>query len=258
VIISRWKKILSFIFVMLVVCSIIVKPAYTQNSQCIHGMRIVGKKSIYLSHMPLFNSQCHSYQAILEVVFTGDANPQEKYLLDRAKSPIQNEYTIEPIEHFLLPTIASGKVKSFKANIHRGQYERNSEPQLVASNITVEIKSVAYFQKLDGKANSHDSKFMQYLLFGDINDKYLSHLITNPPDFDQILSSKVSLNSSDNISTLRAVKLVMPGRKIMKSSKLKQALKPHDEVISLINGKGNPIKIKVGEEYFLETDDLKN
>jgi hypothetical protein len=258
VIILRWKKILSFIFVVLVVCSIIVKPAYTQSSQCIHGMRIVGEKSIYLSHMPLFNSQCHSYQAILEVVFKGDGNPQAKYLLDQAKSPIQNEYTIEPIEHFLLPKIGSGEVKSFKANIHRGQYERNTEPQLIASNITVAIKNVVYFQQLAVTADSHDSNFMQYLLFGDLNEKYLSHLITKPPDFDQILSSKVSLNSSDNISTLRAVKLVISGRKIMKSSKLKQALKPHDEVISLINGKGKPVKIKVGEEYFLETDDLKN
>ena len=87
-IISRSKKILSFIFVVLVVYSIIVKPSYTQNLQCIHGMRIVGEKSIYLSHMPLFNSQCHSYQAILEVVFKGDGNPQEKYLLAQAKSPI--------------------------------------------------------------------------------------------------------------------------------------------------------------------------
>jgi hypothetical protein len=257
-VILRGQKVIGFILMVLLVCFVIVKPAYTQNSQCIHGMRIVGEKSIYLAHMPLFNSQCHSYQAILEVVFTGDGNPQEKYLLDQAKSPIHNEYTIEPVEHFLLPTIASGKVKSFKANIHRGQYERNSVPQLVASNITVKIKSVVYFQKLDGKANSHDSKFMQYLLFGDLNEKYLSHLITNPPDFDQILSSQGILNSFDNISTLRTVKLVMPERQIMKSSRLQQALKPHEEVIYLINGKGNPVKMKVGKEYFLEVDDLKN
>ncbi len=255
---SRWKKIVGFISVIILVWFITTGHAYTQNNQCIHGMRIVGEKSIHLAHMPLFNSQCHSYQAILEVVFKGNENPQEKYLLDQAKSPIQNEYTIQPIEHFSLPKVGSGEIKSFKADIHRGQYERNPEPQLIARNVTVEIKNVVYFQKLDGKFDTRNSNFMQYLLFGNLNEKYLSHLITSPPDFDQVLSSKISLNSPGNISTTHAVKLVIPERPIKKSSKRQQALKPQDEVMSLINGKGNPIKVNVGEEYFLEVDDLKN
>jgi hypothetical protein len=253
----QWQKLISIILLLLLGLSIAIFPASSQTPQCIHGMRIIGEKTIYLTHMPLFNSQCHSYQVILEATFTGDGNPQDKYLTDQAQNLIQNEYTLEPTEQFWLPGLESGRIKSFKANIHRGQYERNSTPQLLAKNVTVEVKRIVHFRKFEPKVNA--SKLTQYLLFGNVSEQYLAHLITSPPDLDQILSVDKPLTSLGNVQIPGTIRLVLPERTITSlRTKLQQALKPNDETTVLINGKGQPLKIKAGAEYFFETDDLKS
>lgn len=220
----------------------------------IHGMRIIGEKTICLSHMPLFGSSCHKYQVLLEATFKGDGNPQAKYLQDQARNPTQNEYTLEPTEQFWLPGLESGRIKSFKANIHRGQYERNATPQLLARNVTVEVKRVVHFREL--KPNINASRLSEYLLFGNRSEQYLAHLITAPSDFDQILSVKNPLPLTDAQLT-KAVRLVLPNRPIPNPQrKVQQALKPNDQPAALINGKGDRVRIDVGMEYFLETSDL--
>jgi len=192
-----------------------VTPAYTQTLQCIHGMRIIGEKTVYLSHMPLFGHSCHQYQVLLEATFKGDGNPQEKYLQDQAQNPTQNEYTLEPTEGFWLPGLESGKIKSFKANIHRGQYERNSTPQLLASNVTVEVKRVLHFRELNPNVNA--SQLTEYLLFGNSSEQYLAHLITAPPDFDQVLAVKNPLTLT-GVQMTKAVQLVLPDIAILNDS----------------------------------------
>lgn len=244
----------SLVFIASIFSVLVSIPASTQTPQCIHGMRIVGDKSIYLSHMPLFGHSCHKYQVLLEATFKGDRNPQKKYLQDQAKNPTQNEYTLEPIEKFWLPGLASGKIKSFRANIHRGQYERNSTPQLLAHNVTVEVKRVLHFRELNPNVNT--SRLSEYLLFGNRSEQYLAHLITAPPDFDQILAVKGPLTLT-GAQLGKAVQLVLPDRPITNSQrKVQQALKPNDQAVVLIKGKSDRVRVGVGIEYFLEASDL--
>jgi hypothetical protein len=112
-------------------------PAYAQATDppCIHGMRIVGEQNIYLSHMGLFNSSCHDYQGIFEVAFEGANNPQSKYLNAQKSNSNQNEFTLEATEKFILPDLASGKITSFKARLHR------EHPTLAVSINAEEITS---------------------------------------------------------------------------------------------------------------------
>lgn len=257
----RFIKLLSL---ALLSCSILIilglmlgniEKGLTSSPQCIHGMRIIGEKTIYLSHMPLANSNCHSYQVILEATFKGIDNPQDKYLKDQAKDPKQNEYTLEPTDKFWLPGLKSGQIKTFKANIHRGQYERNSTPQLLASNVTVEVRKVVHFSKFD--PNIKRPTFMEYLLFGDISEQYLSHLIINPPDFDQILAVEQPLTSLGNTRIAKTIRLVLSDKPILDAEAVKQALKANEQFKAQINGKGANLDLKAGTEYFLETEDLK-
>ncbi|RUT05895.1 hypothetical protein DSM106972_031010 [Dulcicalothrix desertica PCC 7102] len=67
--ISQIVKLLSILVFTIAGILFSTLPAYAQTPQCIHGMRIIGEKTIYLSHMPLFNSTCHSYQVLLEATF---------------------------------------------------------------------------------------------------------------------------------------------------------------------------------------------
>lgn len=142
---------IGFFFSMLIGIAVLVQqanPARTQPTDppCIHGMRIVGKQAIYLSHMGLFNVQCHSYQGLFEVTFEGPNNPQQIYLSAQRKEAQQNEFTIEPTEMFILPNFVAEDQTSFRGNIHRGQYERpETNPQLLARNVTVRLKRVLFF-----------------------------------------------------------------------------------------------------------------
>ena len=61
--------------------------ACTGDDPCLHYMRVVGDKSLYLSHMGLFNSNCHDYQALFEVGFTEANDLEGKYLIAQNGDP---------------------------------------------------------------------------------------------------------------------------------------------------------------------------
>ena len=252
---SRGKKLVSLLMVILTAALVFVNPAAAQTSPCMtHGMRIVGENTVYVSHMPLFNGSCHNYQALLEVTFEGAGGPQAKYLMEQKKDPNQNEFTFEPTQEFSMPDLESGKIQSFKGNIHRGQYERNATPQLIASNVNAKVKRVVHFRRLS--PNSQVPKLTEYLLFGNSKEQYLAHLITAPPDFDQILTVKTKLPLSD-AQLQKAVRLVLPYRGVTAPQRqTQQALKFNDQPAVLINGVGTRQAVGVGVEYFKETRDL--
>jgi hypothetical protein len=237
-------------------------PAYAQATDppCIHGMRIVGEQNIYLSHMGLFNSSCHDYQGIFEVVFEGPNNPQNQYLNAQKSNPNQNEFTLEPTEKFILPDLASGKIASFKSRLHPGQYERKTkdirEREVLDGNVTVKVKRVLYFRQFKPGARQPTSS--EYLLFGSgINEQLAAHLITAPPDFDQIVALKTTLPLT-NTELVKAVRLVLPNRPTPNTNaNLSQAIKLGEKPAVRVNGKEPNNFIEAGQQYFLETADYQ-
>lgn len=237
-------------------------PAYAQATDppCIHGMRIVGEQNIYLSHMGLFKSSCHDYQGIFEVAFEGPNNPQSKYLNAQKNHPNQNEFTLQPTNEFILPDLASGKIVSFKARIHPGQYERKikdiREREVLDGDVTVKVKRVLYFRQF--KPGAKQPEFSEYLLFGSgTNEQLAAHLITAPPDFDQIVALKTPLPLT-NTELAKAVRLVLPNRPTPNANaNLSQAIKPGEKPAVRINGKEPNKFIEGGPQYFLETADYR-
>ena len=220
-------------------------PAQASDPPCIHGMRIVGEKSIYLSHMGLFNDSCHDYQGVFEVSFEGPSNPQQIYLDAQKKDINQNEFTIKPTQKFVLPEFVEGKLTFFKANIYSGQYERlTTKPKLLASDVTVKLKQVKYFHQF--KTGAKKPAMSEYLLFGSGTEQLAAHLITAPPDFDQIVALKTPLALTD-AELAKAVRLVLPNS---------QALKRGDNLDIQVNGQESKKAIEAGIQYFLETADF--
>lgn len=158
-----------------------------------HNMMVVGEKSVYLSHLPMFMSP-HNFQVILEADFTqGGKSVQEIYVKDRQSNPKVKMYTLEPQDSFKLPTLFTPTPPSrsfFKARLIRGHLERGGTEVSGLSRLEVKIKRVIYAEELDGTRTKPDN--LTYILFGRPEELFLAHLIAAPPpDFDQIISVKV-------------------------------------------------------------------
>lgn len=255
---GAWHGFIISLGIVILVLLQLPKPALAKppDEPCKHGMRIVGEKAIYLSHMGLFNDKCHSYQGLFEVSFEGPNNPQQIYLNAQRESANQNEFTIEPIERFVLPKLAAGNLTSFRAKIHRGQYERQPEDsKLLAGNVTVRIKRVVFFSPF--QPGTKRPPLSEYLLFGSESEQLAAHKITTPPDFDQIVALKTPLPLG-NTDLVKAVRIVLPNRPTPDSkANLKQLLKPGDKPAVQVDGRQPTKAIEVGIQYFVETDDYQ-
>ena len=254
----KWRVLISGFAIALITLLQFPDPAHAQavDPPCIHGMRIVGEQSIYLSHMGLFNDSCHDYQGLFEVSFEGANNPQTVYLNAQRKNPNQNEFTIEPTQKFVLPELAAGKLTSFKAKVYSGQYERSAtNPKLLDGDVTVRVKRVLHFRQF--KPGVKQLATSEYLLFGNPAEQLAAHLITASPDFDQVVAVKtpLPLTSAD---LAKAVRLVLPNRPTPNAkANLAQALKLGDKPAVQVNGQQPNRAIEAGSQYFLETDDYQ-
>lgn len=254
----KWRLLTSGFALALIILLQFPHPAYAQavDPPCIHGMRIVGEQSIYLSHMGLFNNSCHDYQGLFEVSFDGVNNPQKIYLDAQKKDLNQNEFTIAPTQKFVLPELAAGKLTSFKAKIYSGQYERlATKPKLLDGDVTVKVKRMLHFRQF--KSGAKQPAISEYLLFGNPAEQLAAHLITASPDFDQVVAMKtpLPLTSAD---LAKAVRLVLPNRPTPNAqSNLNQALKLGDKPTVQVSGQPPNQAIKAGSQYFLETADYQ-
>jgi len=257
---TRTSLIGSIITIAITILGLVIGivPSAYADSPCLHGMRIIGDDSIYLSHMGLFKSSCHDYQGIFEVAFTGANNPQQKYLDIQKSDPNKNEFTLRPQDDFILPELGSGKIKSFQADLFEGQYERPlTQPEVIAKDVTVTVKRVLHFRAFAPSATL--SPNLEYLLFGSSKEQYVAHKLTRPNDFDQILAVKTSLPLTD-AELAKAVSIVFPNRPTGSESEMfALALKSNDPLKPAIqvNGKGANQTLEVGAQYFKETCDYE-
>ena len=153
--------------------------------RALHGMLIVGEQTAFLSHLPLFASP-HDYQVILEVTFAkAGSDPQADYFNDRKRSGTKI-YTLEP-DRFVLPQLAAATpLRSFKANIYRGHFERfpnerAKEAARIGEAVNVTVTRVIHFRKFDPAAGK--SARLEYLLFGKGTEIFAAHVITGAPGF---------------------------------------------------------------------------
>jgi hypothetical protein len=143
-----------------------------------HGMVLFGSEKIYASHLPMFHSP-HDYQIILELELTENTR---KIYLENKKNSSETVYTLEP-EKFVLPEMIKNP-RPFKANIFRGHFERGGTQ--IIENELVTIKKVVYFRKFNPTEKSPEN--YQFLIFGNVNEQFAAHYISEKPDFDQIFT----------------------------------------------------------------------
>ena len=227
-----------------------------------HNMLVVGEKTVYLSHLPMFPEteseiMPHRYQAILEVSFEKQgSNPDSDYMKDRQHHPDIKIYTINP-KPFVLPTLVSTPqgepLHKFNASVFRGHLEKGGTR--ILSDLEVNVKRVIYFQQFDPLAKRPAQ--LEYLLFGKEGGLFLAHLIVAPPDFDQVASVSVTEHSFNDEELARGVKVSIPGTINSSGTRLKEKQQV-EGVVNLDNASiSTKIQLEVNRELYFEEGELR-
>jgi len=224
-----------------------------------HNMLVVGEKTVYLSHLPMFQEKGtppmpHRYQAILEVTF----EKQEGYVKDRREHQTTKIYTLNP-EIFVLPELVSSDPqhkprRTFKANaVFRGHLEKDGVS--ILQGVEVRVQRVIHFREFD--PNAKRSSQLEYLLFGKGQELFLTHLIKAPPDFDQILAVKVTGHQFTNEELAKGIPVVFPGTKDTTASRLKEKQRVAGEMKIDNAPAPKKIQVEVNREFYLEEGELR-
>jgi hypothetical protein len=224
-----------------------------------HGMLIAGEETIYVSHLPMWMAP-HNFQVILEVTFKGPHQPQARYVDDR-KTTGTGLYTLEPEEFDIKKLAPTGpqrlpSLSSFRATIWRNHFEPHpvthpGQRFMIAQDAKVHVENVVYFQELH--PHGPGLQALEYLLFGKGQELFLAHVITQPPDFDQVLSVQVGNHQFTDEDLLQGVRVVFPGRANTISSKIKEG---EPRIVGQDAAGGIDLPVAVGIELYFETEDL--
>ena len=155
-----------------------------------HNMAVVGDRRVYLSHLPMFMSP-HNAQVILEATFVRDGKSvDDLYFADRAAHPSIRFYTLSPEEFALDELFAAGSRRrtQFKATVFRGHLEKGGGAIDLLTDIDVRVTHVVHAHTFEGMDKLPT---LSHVLFGGGDRLLLAHVISKPPDFDQILSVTV-------------------------------------------------------------------
>ncbi len=137
-----------------------------------HGMLVVGDKSTFLSHLPMFmfeaDNHPHNFQVILEVAFKPPpgGGPAADYVGDGRQHPSMMLYTFVPAE-FEMDRLdpAARSIEALTGEVHRGHFERHDDDGGQAiGKATAAITNVVHFRAFE--EGSKKPPELEYLLFG--------------------------------------------------------------------------------------------
>ena len=232
----------------------IKRHLHSVDNLAVHGMLLFGETTAYLSHLPLFGATTpHRYQVILEVTLTkagGDA--QAAYVQDRRRHPATKIYTFEP-EPFVLPDLNSKDQprRSFKGAIFRGHFEKTG--LAINRDVTATVTRVIHFREFDPQASGLPQ--LEYFLFGKDKDLFLAHLITSPPDFDQVLSVTQSDRKFTDEELSNGAPIIFPGKKNTPGQRIKAAQQVIGQVKEA-SGAAKMVKLRPGVQFYFNSDEL--
>jgi hypothetical protein len=177
-------------------------------------MMLVGTKTPYLSHLPMFHEE-HRFQVILEARFDDGGDQVDRiYFDDRADNSDVRMYTVAPADLFKLSRLfnpgEAPERTGFAATVFRGHLERGGKRINGLRGIDVTVTRVVYARALEPDAERSDA--LRYILFGNDDELFLAHQITQAPDFDQIISVDVNGHSFAEDDLIAGVIVTIPDR----------------------------------------------
>ena len=231
----------------------------------LHGMLIVGEETIYVSHLPMW-MQPHNFQVILEVTFAGPDQPQARYVADR-KTTGTRLYTLNPRQQWDIRELAPAGPQrlpsrlSFRATIWRNHFEFHpvthpGQRFKIAQDAEVHVENVVLFQELHRQGPGLQD--LEYWLFGKGQELFLAHVISQPPDFDQMLSVQVGNHHFADEDLRQGVRVVFSGRANTITNKIKEGeqLLGKAQLVGQDPSGSVDLMLAAGIELYFETEDL--
>lgn len=153
----------------------------------LHGQGLFGEHTHYLSHLAVFMgnpaAHPHNFQVILEVAIE-DPEADAVLVADMAKHP-DLLYTAVPPDFDQMTLVAEPPLKVLPGTaLVRGHFEQGG--RAVVDDATLTVERVVHFRELAFEGPRLETQ--HYLLFGRGDDVLMAHLLSAPPDFDQILA----------------------------------------------------------------------
>jgi hypothetical protein len=253
-----------------------------------HGMVLFGEQTAYLSHLPMFMAP-HDYQAIFEVTLSKEGTDLlAAYVQDRQRHPEWKMYSFAPIidlkdqdpltDPFILADLVtpadpqeplSPPIRSsVKGNIYRGHFETFHEHEKPESDdpkpipdldeVVAHVTNAVVFRKFDPHTQALPR--LEYFLFGKAQELFLAHVITQPPDFDQVVGVQVEDHQFTDNELRRGVLVTILDR----ANSVEQRINEQEQVIGQVqvpaqNSDGPrslAVQFQAGTEFYFETDDL--
>ena len=233
-----------------------------------HNMLVVGEKTVFLSHLPMFDSliedksdytSMHRYQVILEAKFIRNGKDVTgTYMKDRQSNAGIKMYTLQPARFVLArlftPNVDSPALRSFKATIFRDHLERNGEPIEGLEDVVVKVNKVVHARKFD--PSQEKPAQLEYFLFGKGDELFLAHLITKPPDFDQIVAVKAVGHRFTNEELGKGVRVLLPERSNAATQRIKENEQAKAQFQIVDASQILDLPIQAGTEYYFEEGEL--
>ena len=96
---------------------------------------------------------------------------------------------------------------------------------------------------------------LEYLLFGEGQELFLSHMISRPPDFDQILSVQISGHAFSDEQLSSGVPVIIPAKQNVATERIHE----NEQVLGRVQNQGaasQEIKLQAGIEFYFEEGEL--
>ncbi len=155
-----------------------------------HAFLIMGSDEVFLDHLPRIYHENHHYQLVCKANFPNDV--KQIYLEDSYQDQ-DSFYMLVNREKFILPDIPNSIVTSFPALILKMSYNNKGRP--ITGEFIVNIERVIRFRPFPKNAELVDT--LEYFMFGNDKEVFLSNNITVQPDF-YVTSKLVNVPSLTN------------------------------------------------------------
>ncbi len=234
-----------------------------------HNMLVVGERSVFLSHLPMFDRldktkaafvSPHRYQVIVEAAFTSmGKDVTDLYVKDRQAHRDTRIYTLGP-ETFVITRLFMPRDKprltAFSAAVVRGHLEaQDSEPVPGLEKTSVQVKRVVHGRLFDPKAAKPAA--LEYILFGSGSERYLAHAIFAAPDFDQVLAVNVSGVALTDSQMATELHVTVPGRKNVASERLRERERVQATLrIGPAGSATSAVQLETGTQFYFEEGEL--
>ena len=236
-----------------------------------NNMLAVGRDTAFLSHLPMFDAanddrteftSPHRFQVILEATFEkGGKNVTPLYTADRGTHASTKIYTVGPEpDSFVLSRLFTPadkpRVSAFKAKVIRGHLEHRGVGIPGLQDVQVRIARVVHAHKFDPKAMKPDQ--LEYIVFGKGAEIFLAHAIAGPPDFDHVLSARVTGHTFTDAELRQDIRVAFPERKNVAGQRVRAGQRLDGALRIGSAAATSPVRVQVQPdvEFYFEEGEL--